>query len=70
MTGKERRTVYFKVPKYWDNAKEIRAFLYDSDEYNFYTTSFSVKESQCERVKEKSLEIYIFFKVVTWKQAL
>lgn len=26
MTGKEQRTVYFKVPKYWNNTKEIRAF--------------------------------------------
>lgn len=51
MTGKEQRTVYLKVPKYWNNTKEIRAFLYDSDKYNFYTTSFSVKESKCERVK-------------------
>lgn len=51
MTGKEQRTVYFKVPKYWNNTKEIRAFLYDSDKFNFYTTSFSVKESKCERVK-------------------
>ena len=48
---KNNALFYFKVPKYWNNTKEIRAFLYDSDKFNFYTTSFSVKESKCERVK-------------------
>lgn len=49
MSGEE--TVYFRVPKDWDNNTEIRAVLYSRDSYEYWADNLESAMTKCEKVK-------------------
>lgn len=51
-TGKNERTVYFKAPAEWDAQTEVRALLYNTEDYEFLVDSLESDFSKCEKVKD------------------
>lgn len=50
-TGKNEKTVYFKVPDEWDDKAEIRAVLYGSRYNTCLSESFESELTKCQHVK-------------------